>query len=109
MEERFAKLAYHGKPAPETLPDSERPAYQMLCMLYQLYRSGTLDPKTAAALKGALMKYPDCPVTERAALLRFFFLTAFERARAGNGEAWDQARSLFEEYAMLPLDKSIAP
>ena len=105
MEDCIAKLAYHGKPVPDSLPESERPAYQMLCELYRMYRAGNMDRQTAAALKAALMRYPDCPLPERAALLRFFFLTAFERARSGQAEAWELALALFNEYARLPLDK----
>ncbi len=105
MKECFAKAAYHGKPVPDILPDKERPAYQMLCELYRMYRAGTMDRKTAEVFKKYLMQYPDCPIAERAALLRFFFLTEFEQARAGNDESWDLASALFDEYAMLPLDR----
>ena len=103
--ECFAKQAHHGKPIPDGLPGKERPAYQMLCELYKMHRAGIMDKGTAAVLKKYLMCYPDCPIAERAALLRFFFLTEFERARSGNSESWEQALTLFNEYASLPLDK----
>ena len=104
MREEYAKLAYHGKPVPDGLPEEEVPAYIMLCELYRLHKAGEIPADTAAILKKPIMEYPNCPVMERASLLRYFFPNALGRAQKGEKTAWEEAMQLFEEYAKIPLD-----
>lgn len=87
MTEAQAKAAYQGITAPDDLPEEQKIAYDMLIMLYKQHREGMISKDTAAKLKDALMKYPDCPLMEKISLLAYF---------GGN------------EYAMEPSNKHVA-
>ena len=69
MTEEQAKAAYQGITAPDDLPEEQRIAYTMLTMLYKQHREGMINKETAAELKAALLRYPDCPTMEKLSLL----------------------------------------
>lgn len=91
MTEAHAKQAYQGITAPDDLPDEQRIAYTMLTMLYKQHREGMINKDTAADLKAALMRYPDCPVMEKLSLLAYFGgnVYAMEMSNKRAAELWE--------------------
>lgn len=96
--------AYNGLAPPRDLPTDEVVPYLLLRIVYRHFRDGILPQTTAAEFKACLMEWLDCPVMERAALLRYGFMNEFERARGGAADAWKIAQQLAEAHFALPLD-----
>lgn len=91
MTEAHAKQAYQGITAPDDLPEEQKIAYDMLIMLYKQHRDGMIGKETAAELKSALMRYPDCPTMEKLSLLAYFGgnVYAMEMSNKRAAELWE--------------------
>lgn len=104
MTHEHERAAYNGLAPSSNLPTDEVVPYLLLCIVYRHFRAGILPQTTAAEFKACLMEWLDCPVMERAALLRYGFMNEFERARGGAADAWKIAQQLAEAHFALPLD-----
>ena len=104
MTHEHERAAYNGLAPSSNLPTDEVVPYLLLCIVYRHFRAGILPQTTAAEFKACLMEWLDCPVMERAALLRYGFMNEFERARGGAADAWKMAQQLAEAHFALPLD-----
>lgn len=104
MTHEHERAAYNGLAPSSNLPTDEVVPYLLLCIVYRHFRAGILPQTTATEFKARLMEWSDCPVMERAALLRYGFMNEFERARGGAADAWKIAQQLAEAHFALPLD-----
>ena len=104
MTHEHERAAYNGLAPSSNLPTDEVVPYLLLCIDNRHFRAGILPQTTATEFKARLMEWSDCPVMERAALLRYGFMNEFERARSGAADAWKIAQQLAEAHFALPLD-----
>ncbi len=104
MTHEHERAAYNALDPPADLRKNEIVPYTLMCIVYRHFREGILTRTVAAEFKARLMEWSDCPVMERAALLRYGFMNEFERVCDGAADAWKIARLLAEAYFTLPLD-----
>ena len=64
------KAAYHGRPIPAGLSETERLQYIAARRIYAGYRSGEIDRTEAEPMLGKVQEYPRLMAVDKRALLR---------------------------------------
>lgn len=83
------KAAYHGRPIPAGLSETERLQYIAARRIYAGYRSGEIDRTEAEPMLGKVQEYPRLMAVDKRALLRYVFALLCEDAGYGDREALD--------------------
>lgn len=83
------KAAYHGRPIPDGLSETERLQYIVVRRIYAGYKSGEIDRTEAESILGKTQEYKRLMATDKRALLRYIFALLCEDAGYGDREALD--------------------
>ena len=85
--EELKKRAYHNRPIPADLNETERLQYIAARRIYAGYRSGEIDRTEAEPMLGKVQEYPRLMAADKRALLRYIFALLCEDAGYGDREA----------------------
>ena len=83
------KAAYHGRPIPDGLSETERLQYIVVRRIYAGYKSGEIDRTEAEPILGKVQEYKRLMATDKRALLRYIFALLCEDAGYCDREALD--------------------
>lgn len=83
------KAAYHGRPIPDGLSETERLQYIVVRRIYAGYKSREIDRTEAEPMLGKVQEYKRLMATYKRALLRYIFALLCEDAGYGDREALD--------------------
>ena len=86
------KAAYHGRPIPAGLSETERLQYIAARRIYAGYRSGEIDRTEAEPMLGKVQEYPCLVAADKRALLRYIFALLCEDAGYGDREALENSK-----------------
>ncbi|HIY52956.1 MAG TPA: hypothetical protein H9832_03280 [Candidatus Agathobaculum merdavium] len=78
------KAAYHGRPIPDGLSETERLQCIDARRIYAGYRSGEIDRTEAEPMLGKVQEYPRLIAVDKRALLRYVFALLCEDAGYGD-------------------------
>lgn len=83
------KAAYHGRPIPDGLSETERLQYIVVRRIYAGYKSGEIDRTETEPILGKVQEYKRLMATDKRELLRYIFALLCEDAGYGDREALD--------------------
>ena len=90
--DELKKHAYHNRPIPADLNETERLQYIAARRIYAGYKSGEIDRTEAEPILGKVQEYPRLNVADKRALLRYVFAFLCEDAGYGDREALENSK-----------------
>lgn len=90
--DELKKHAYHNRPIPADLNETERLQYIAARRIYAGYKSGEIDRTEAEPMLGKVQEYPRLNAADKRALLRYVFAFLCEDAGYGDREALENSK-----------------